>query len=357
MVFLHETRGHNGTHSAVGSPDKTVQTLAERLRRGEGGHQVRTAYAYALSAAGANGDALISAKETALLYPGEVSVHICLGEMFRRAEQLPEAITELQIAMDCDPGNEEAEYLTGCAWLDAGEPQSALTHFAGLSLTRPGLMQKTAAAEAMLARPRADPAYVRHLFNKFSADYDVHMLSRLHYCAPKILRALYDSLPERRTGLIILDLGCGTGLCGEAFQDVTKQIIGVDLSPAMIEKARVRAIYDGFDVADIESPPKAQNAFDLVTAADALVYIGDLGKVFTTARTALKSGGHFLFSVEKKGGAGFDLGPKRRWRHSDRYLQDCARVAGFALIRLSPCTLREERGTPVPGFAVALQKL
>ena len=56
-----------------------------------------------------------------------------------------------------------------------------------------------------------------------------------------------------RDKLAILDLGCGTGLAGLAFQPLAARLDGVDLSPAMIEKARARGIYDHLDVADLET--------------------------------------------------------------------------------------------------------
>lgn len=357
MAFLDDPVTLSRNLRSKGDARKAADTLADRLRAGQGGHRVRTAYAYALMEAGALEDAVVSAKETVLLFPEEAETHICLGEMFRRTEQLPEAISEFRLALEKDPDNSDVQFLIGCAWLDAGEPQRALAHFAESTPGTSGLLAKAAKAEQMLAAPRADPAYIRHLFNHFSADYDVHMTIRLKYNAPHILRGLYDGLGRPRAGkLTILDLGCGTGLSGEAFQDLAETMIGVDLSPAMIEKARLRAIYDGFDEADIESPPKAENAFDLVLAADSLVYIGDLRKVFTTARTALKPGGLFLFSVERKAGASFDVGPKRRWQHSDRYIRDCTQVSGFDLLRMSDCVIRHERGVPVAGFACVLQK-
>lgn len=36
----------------------------------------------------------------------------------------------------------------------------------------------------------------------------------------------------------ILDLGCGTGLCGAWFTDYAKDLVGVDISPNMIEQVR-----------------------------------------------------------------------------------------------------------------------
>ena len=46
-------------------------------------------------------------------------------------------------------------------------------------------------------------------------------------------------------------------------------------------------------------------------AADTLVYLGDLARVFAGACQRLKPDGFFLFTVEKKVGEGFELGPKR----------------------------------------------
>src|SRR5439155_27072546 len=67
-------------------------------------------------------------------------------------------------------------------------------------------------------------------------------------------------------------------------------------------------------------------------------------------------GGTFLFTAESKDGDGFDLGPKRRWRHSERYLRETAERGGLAVSGLMPCVPRTEAGQPVQGWAVALAK-
>src|SRR6201999_4397445 len=92
---------------------------------------------------------------------------------------------------------------------------------------------------------------------------------------------------------------------------------GIDLSPAMIEKARARGIYDGLVVGDIETALVGR--YDLILAADTLVYLGDLGPLFAAVADHLAPGGFFLFTTEAKDGEGFELGPKRRWRHSLPY--------------------------------------
>jgi predicted TPR repeat methyltransferase len=63
----------------------------------------------------------------------------------------------------------------------------------------------------------------------------------------------------------------------------------------------------------------------------------------------------FLFTVEQAADS-FELGPKRRWRHSEAYLRRVAEEAGFAVVGLVTATPRHEAGEAVPGFAVALAR-
>ncbi len=210
----------------------------------------------------------------------------------------------------------------------------------------------------MKAQRRSDAGYVRHLFDQFATDYDQRMIGQLGYSAPQILRVLADMVMAGRDSLAILDLGCGTGLTGVAFADIAYRLDGIDLSPAMIEKARSRNLYDLLAVADIETWLREGGAdYDLILAADTLVYLGDLEPVFAGAANRLKLDGFFLFTVEANPGEGFKLGPKRRWRHAEAYLRDLADfIPGFDVAGLVACAPRHEANVPVEGFAVALSR-
>lgn len=290
-----------------------------------------------------------AAREAARLHPSDARAAREHGEALLRAGRVPEAIGELQRALRLDHESAEARHALGRAWLIAGEPEKALEALRRLS----GVDDEIAEAHAMQAAPRSDAGYVRHLFEQFAAEYDVRMTGALAYRAPDILRALAAMVMPGRAGLDILDLGCGTGLAGLAFKDLARRLDGIDLSPAMVGKARARRIYDRLTVGDIEA---AAGTYDLWLAADTLVYLGDLAPVLAAARRSLRPGGFFLFTVERKQGKGFELGPKRRWRHSRTYLRAQAAAHGFEVAGLVECEPRREANVAVEGFAVAFAR-
>src|SRR3546814_6006397 len=94
---------------------------------------------------------------------------------------------------------------------------------------------------------------------------DLALLGKLSYRAPALLRRAVDLARAPVTlPMAILDLGCGTGLAGEAFK-------GVDLSPGMVIRARKRGIYDALSVAELtDALQRTERRFDLVLAADVM---------------------------------------------------------------------------------------
>jgi predicted TPR repeat methyltransferase len=336
---------------AKGQAHQAAVQLRALLADGRGGALARVTLVTALIAAGEVEAALAEAREAVSLNPDLPAVLVALGRALLAAENLPAAIAELQRALRLDPGHDEARFLTARAWAEAGEAEKALAVFASLDPATPGLQEWRARLEAMQAAARSDPGYVRHLFDQFSADYDRRMRIELSYAAPEILNDLAGLVMPGRDHLKVLDLGCGTGLAGAVFRPMASRLDGIDLSPAMIEQARAKQIYDHLMVGDIEAG--MDGSYDLVIAADTLVYLGDLMPVMRAVRACLSGSGHFLFTVEAGEGDGFALGPKRRWRHSETYLRALAGEAGFSLAGLVAAAPRKEKGEPVAGFAAA----
>jgi len=156
-------------------------------------------------------------------------------------------------------------------------------------------------------------------------------------------------VPER-SGLDVLDLGCGTGLSGAALRGLARQLTGVDLSPRMLARARERGFYDRLIEGDIVQVLAGQGAsFDLVVAADVFVYIGDLEAVVASAGQVLRPGGWLAFSVETLSEGEYRLQPTGRYAHAPAYIEALAQRHGFARVAEQAVTLRVEQGRPVAG--------
>jgi len=214
----------------------------------------------------------------------------------------------------------------------------------------------------LLGRLKRCPAgFTKQLFDEFSAQFDQTMVGRLNYRGPEILRSLVDRfLPSPESPQQIFDLGCGTGLAGIAFSDFGngRVIDGIDLSPRMLEACRARGVYRELRLDDLETElTRPGMQYDLILAADSMVYLGDLSVCFAGVVNRLAPGGHFAFTVEAADGTGWVQAPTNRFCHSEQYLRDEAAASGLAVIALERCIIRDEHTVPVAGFAVALRKL
>jgi predicted TPR repeat methyltransferase len=177
-------------------------------------------------------------------------------------------------------------------------------------------------------------------------------VDKLQYRTPEYLHdALTRVISADKGSLTILDLGCGTGLCAPFLRPWAKRLIGVDLSAKMIEKARHRKLYDELIVDDmLVSMKNSTNRFDLICAADVMVYVGDLDAVFRAAKASLGTTGWFAFSTEHLDGEeNYLLRTSGRYAHSPRYIRDLAARHGLAVMNLETQVIRMEADQPITG--------
>ena len=223
-------------------------------------------------------------------------------------------------------------------------------------------------ADALGAAPRlaligraADPAalpeaYVARLFDGYAPRFDAHLTEQLSYRGPALIVEALDLVSPGRRFAAALDIGCGTGLMGEAVRARVDRLVGVDLSPGMIARARERGLYDALEAANATTylTGAAEGAFDCILAADALCYIGDLGPVFSAARRTLANSGLFAFSIETFEGEGFRLRPTLRFAHAHAYVDATARETGFVPLVIRSASTRREAGLEAPGLICVL---
>ncbi|MBU0664069.1 MAG: tetratricopeptide repeat protein [Proteobacteria bacterium] len=194
----------------------------------------------------------------------------------------------------------------------------------------------------------APDTYIRTVFDSFSEHYDESMVDKLGYSTPAQLREMLTGKDIHRFPFT-LDMGCGTGLSGESFQDLTEKLIGLDLSPKMLEAAGKKGFYDSLHETDICSFLREnKTSFDLFLAADVFIYTGDLREIFTLVNERAAAGGLFLFSTELAD-QGFCLKPMGRYGHAESYIRDLAQETGFSVIKVVTTNIRKEKEEWIAG--------
>jgi len=223
---------------------------------------------------------------------------------------------------------------------------------------------------------QAPAEYVRDMFDAYAPSFDLS-LAELKYVSPTLLRQAVDlavapggpaekDWPAEKGPSSgkwrVMDAGCGTGLCGPLFKNLSSHLAGIDLSQRMIDRARDRRIYDHLEVAEVAQGVRkaGQGSLELIIAADVVVYIGDLGPFLEASAGALKgTRGLLAFTTEAategEGGAaseggGWKLTISGRFAHQREYVLKAAKATGsLEMITAQECTPRWNRGEPVEG--------
>jgi predicted TPR repeat methyltransferase len=201
-------------------------------------------------------------------------------------------------------------------------------------------------------------AYVKGLFDDYAARFDQHLTQGLGYRGPALLREAVLARGARRFRRA-LDLGCGTGLSGEAFADLCETLVGCDLSGAMLAQARAKGLYARLEEAELGAflAACAPGENDLVVAADVFVYLGALDGVLASSARTLEPGGLIAFTTQAiEEGAAFRLLDDLRFGHSKAGLETALAQAGFVETQIFAASTRRDRGVDVPGYIASARK-
>lgn len=293
------------------------------------------------------------------LDPTHVDAYNNLGNLLAATGDVQQAVACYCKAIALTPGHPQARKFLGVAYYTLGEIDKAAAVFREWLDNEPDnpvALHLHAASSGQNVPARASDAYVETTFDGFAASFDAK-LGKLGYRAPDLVAsALGRACGAPTARWRILDAGCGTGLCGPLVAGHACRIVGVDLSSAMLDRARARRAYDELVKTELQSWLDAHAcAYDIVVSADTLVYFGPLDRVFAAARHALAPGGLLIFTVEQMDvdtDAGFQINPHGRYSHSRPYVDRALAMAGFEVNSIDAAELRMEGGQPVRGLVV-----
>lgn len=265
------------------------------------------------------------------------------------------------------PVDEEAlarAYEAGLAAEKRGAPDEAARFYREALRLDPadrcGVSVRLAAIGCADPPPGAPPAYVETLFDQHAEIFDAALVGALSYRAPMLLRDRLERLapgPYAR----MLDLGCGTGLAGEALRDLCARIDGVDLSAGMLELADERGAYDelymGEAVEFLRAPdeaPEDESQWDLIVATDVLPYMGDVAPLLEAAAAVAAPGAVLALTTETPPPdlapeRGWLVAPNHRYAHRESYLRAALAEAGFSPFHVEDIVVRTNEGRPEPG--------
>lgn len=215
--------------------------------------------------------------------------------------------------------------------------------------------------DALTQQPseRAPRAYVEALYDQHAGAFEQRLVGQLGYRAPELMATALAEVPPARLSPA-LDLGCGSGLLGQALLTRFPAIAidGIDLSAGMLEQARHKGCYRRLwhgDAAEILQRLPAQH-YRLIASTDMLIYLGDLTPLFAAVARGLHPDGLFAFTVETGAGDRPQLHRSGRFRHGADYLERLAREQGLRIRSLEAFPLRRENAGTIEGLMLILER-
>ena len=183
-------------------------------------------------------------------------------------------------------------------------------------------------------------------YSKWADEYDSQS-RKYQWHGPAVLFGMMFS--RLRPGETLLELGIGTGLGALLFDKAGLKIIGIDSSPAMIERCRGRELPWKILCHDLtETPwPLESSSVDHVVTAGVTHFLRDQDAIFREVSRVLKPGGLFGFDFSEYDEETSDVYTCVRdgvyesydaeyevhlYRHSDAYIRTIMSHTGFEVV-------------------------
>lgn len=227
-------------------------------------------------------------------------------EMARRG-QIDDAIMRFRITLWLAPDHVPSMYNLACLYHHKNMNGKALEYFKKVIQASPEHMDAVFMVASMDPnliksdmRPRTMPPEMAiEYFDGLAAEYDFKQQTNVYQLPALTHQLLMPELERIGDYHNLIDLGCGTGLCGGQFREQFSNIVGVDFSNRMLDEAyrkmdrRGVKIYTRLEHQDmrLHFQQEKEGFFDVALCISVFPYLGDLEAFFAGTQRVIRAGG------------------------------------------------------------------
>ncbi len=307
-------------------------------------------------------EAKIYCEKYLLLAPKSVEMNYLFGVVLARLNDKQRAMSCYHAALQINPSYFPALNNLAIIYLEQQNIAAAKTYFEQALKQDPenkSIQYSLNAISGGKDSSSAPAEYIRTLFDSYADHYEQHLTISLGYAVPETLKKIIQKhIKPIEPNWKILDLGCGTGLCGALFKDWATELVGVDLSPKMLNLAGEKNCFNELvELENVEFLSKFDGRFDLILAADVFIYQGSLDEILSASYRALTSGGLMAFTTEINTANNFLLQKTGRFSHAKGYILTLAKRIGFQVISMDVLDTRLQQNQRLKGHYWLLSKL
>ncbi|AHC38878.1 methyltransferase domain-containing protein [Ehrlichia muris] len=205
---------------------------------------------------------------------------------------------------------------------------------------------------------------IKQYFDYTSEHFVEHWLIAKQYKAHEYVKSLIiNFFGDESSHLNILDLGCGTGICGQflKMKSIGNHITGIDLSNKMINIARGcfvngKQAYNeliNINIFDFLKKNQDKKKYDVIILTEVLQYTGSLNPIFKLLKPMLDVNGIIIGLTRRKKGSGFQfINEGDFFCHSDEYIKSSITESGLQCSYSSYCKIY---GSQVEGVLFVAQ--
>jgi predicted TPR repeat methyltransferase len=301
--------------------------------------------------------------------PRNLLARVNLGSLYARQGRIVDALEQAEIVSrssnDPDfPCSAVGELLARC-----GAPEAALVCFKAHLERHPddaeGIGMWVAALGGAPVPERASSSHLDRLYTNRASSWDQKANTANGYFGARMVAAMLTRLSTGPQLLDILDLGCGTGLVGDLVAAKARQLVGVDASLPMLDRARAKHLYQHLEHGDlIDFMRQRPDCCDAITCAATLIHFGDLRPAFEAAASSLRDGGLFIMTLfPNENDEEISVIGEDGWlqggcfKHGHNYVQRLAENTGFVVAAIDSGVHEYQKQKPVMGLVIGLRRV